>query len=455
MNLGRKLLGIVPVILGGAVLVFIVANKRGPEQTPPEERVHNVRIIEAEALDLLPRIIGYGTAKPEKVWNAVPQVAGTVIRVHPNFRKGAILEAGTEVVRIAPVDYELAIARAEANIRSAEAQLRELIVSEENTRQSLAIEERALAVKEKELARKQKLLGRGAASQSSVDQEQRDTLAQRNKVRDLENKLNLLPTQTAVQREQKAVFEAELEAAKLDLERTVIRLPFHGRIAEANVEETQYAQVGQVLGVVDSVKTAEVEAQVPISRFRMLLEAAGSSGAGDGLTPRSFVELAERFGIRALVRLRLGGRTVEWEGRFSRISDTIDPKTRTVGVIVAVDGSYAMAVPGERPPLAKGMFVEVEIRTKAVKGVIVVPRSALTDNRLLIVGDDDRLEIRKVETDIVQGGLAVIASGITPGTKVIVSDLSPAVDGMRINARLDEDLAADLRRQASGQGLVK
>jgi len=277
MNLVKKLLGVVPIVIGGAVLVFFVTNKRGPEQTPPEERVHDVRVIQAEALDLVPRVIGYGTAKPEKVWNAVPQVAGTVIKVHPDFRKGSILKAGTEVVRIAPADYELAIARAEANIRSAEAQLRELIVSEENTRQSLAIEERALAVQEKELARKQELLGRGAASQSSVDQEQRDTLAQRNKVRDLENQLNLLPTQTAFQREQKAVFEAELAAARLDLERTILRLPFDARIAEANVEETQYVQVGQVLGTVDSVKTAEVEAQVPISRFRMLLEAAGGA----------------------------------------------------------------------------------------------------------------------------------------------------------------------------------
>jgi len=455
MNLGKKLLGLVPVVLGGAVLVFFVANKRGPEQTPPEERVHDVRVIQAEALDLVPRVIGYGTAKPEKVWNAVPQVAGTVIRVHPDFRKGAILKAGTEVVRIAPADYELAIARAEANIRSAEAQLRELIVSEENTRQSLAIEERALAVQEKELARKQELLGRGAASQSSVDQEQRDTLAQRNKVRDLENQLNLLPTQTAVQREQKAVFEAELAAAKLDLERTVLRLPFDARIAEANVEETQYVQVGQVLGVVDSVKTAEVEAQVPISRFRMLLEAAGGNGEAAGLTQRSFIELAETFGIRALVRLRLGERTVTWEGRFSRISDTIDPKTRTVGVIVSVDDSYANAVPGEKPPLSKGMFVEVEIRAKPIEGVIVVPRSALDAGRLLIVSDDGRLQVRKVETGIVQGSLAVVQAGISPGNRIVVSDLNPAVDGMLINATEDQPLTVELRRQASGKGLVK
>jgi len=455
MSLGKKALGLIPVVAGLLILFFIVSNKQGPEQSPPDERVHNVRIIAAEALDLVPRVIGFGTAKPEKVWNAVPQVAGTVIEVHPEFRKGAILEEGTEIVRVAPADYELAIARAEANIRSAEAQLRELVVSEENTRQSLSIEERALAVKEKELARKRKLLGRGAASQSSVDQEQRDTLAQRNKVRDLENKLNLLPTQTAVQREQKAVFEAELAAARLDLERTVLRLPFDARVAEANVEETQFVQVGQVLGTVDSVKTAEVEAQVPISRFRMLLEAAGGNVGAAGISQRSFIELAETFGIRALVRLRLGQRTVTWEGRFSRISDTIDPKTRTVGIIVSVDDSYAKAVPGEKPPLSKGMFVEVEIRAKPIEGVIVVPRSALDDSRLLIVGDDGRLQIKKVETGIVQGSLAVVRTGISPGSRIVVSDLNPAVDGMLIEATEDMALTTELRRQASGQGLVK
>ena len=70
-------------------------------------------------------------------------------------------------------------------------------------------------------------------------------------------------------------------------------------------------------------------------------------------------DLREALGLSATVRLpefSLG-----WEARFARMSDTIDPQTRTVGVIVEVDDPYEGVRPGVRPPLVKEMFVEVEI----------------------------------------------------------------------------------------------
>ena len=49
----------------------------------------------------------------------------------------------------------------------------------------------------------------------------------------------------------------------------------------------------------------------------------------------------DAFGFSATVRLRSGNDVVEWPARFARVSDTVDPKTRTIGAIVAVDGAYA------------------------------------------------------------------------------------------------------------------
>ena len=133
----------------------------------------------------MPRVLGYGTVRPEKVWNAAAQVSGEIVYVHANFKKGAILPAGTEIIRISPADYELAIAQTEANIRASDAKLKELQVSEQNTQLTLEIEQRGLELREKELARKQSLLKSGTVAQSAVDQESRDTLAQRQKVQDL------------------------------------------------------------------------------------------------------------------------------------------------------------------------------------------------------------------------------------------------------------------------------
>ena len=451
----RKFLIVPPILIGAAVLAYFVSQRQQPEIKPPEERARFVRIIEAPQVAVVPRVLGYGTVSPEKVWNAAAQVSGEVVYVHPNFKKGAILPAGTEIIRISPVDYELAIAQAEANIRSSEAKLKELEVSEQNTRLALAIEERGLELRETELARKEKLLASGTVAQSAVDQERRDTLTQRQKVQELQNSLRLIPTQQAVENEQKAVFKSQLESAKLDLERTSIKLPFNGRISEVSAEVTQYVQVGQTLAVADSLKTSEVEAQVPIERFRMLAAAVTDDTMPIGITPETLIKVVEKLGIKAIVRLRTGGSTIEWEGRFARVSDTIDPNTRTIGAIVAVDDAYAQAIPGVRPPLTKGMFVEVELAVNPAGERVVVPRSALHDGKLYVANGEGRLDIRPVSTGLVQSSFVEITGGLEAGERVVVSDLSPAIAGMLLRTAPDGDLLAQLLEVASGEGPIK
>jgi len=453
--LKRKLLIIPPIVLGAAVLGYQVALKQPPEQKPPAEMVRHVRVIEAAETEIVPKAVGYGLVKPGRVWDAVAQVSGRVDYVHPEFKKGAILEAGTEIIRISPIDYEIAIKQANANIRLGEAKLEELRVTQENARNTLKIEQRSLKIKEQELERARKLLLRGTAAQATVDQEQSDLLAQTLKVQNLDNTLDVLPVQRAAQEEQIAVYRTQLDTAKLDLRRTSIKLPFDGRIAETNVEITQYVGIGTVLGSLDGIQTAEIDAQVPQTRFGKLIDAMVGKGIRGGVTRETISQFFEQFGLHAIVRLRFGDRTVEWQGRVVRISDTVDPKTRTVGAIAAVDNAYASAVPGRRPPLVKGMFVEVELRTRPLSGKIVVPRSALHAGRLYIVDGDGRLEVRPVTTSLVQGNLTVVSNGLRPGEKVVVSDLSPAIPGMALKTTTDTGLAKRMAGEATAQRAVR
>ena len=447
----RKLLILPPILIGAAVLAFVVSQKQAPETEAPLERSRHVRVIAAPEVPVVPRVLGYGTVSPEKVWNAVAQVSGEIVYVHPEFKKGAILRKDTEILRISPIDYELAITQAEANIRSSEAKLKELEVTGENTQAALAIEQRALELREKELARKEELLKSGTVAQSAVDQERRDTLAQRKKVQDLENSLRLIPTQKTVETEQKAVFEAQLADTRLDLERTHIKMPFDARIAEANAEITQFVPVGHALAVADGVEVSEVEAQVPIALFSQLAASVADENMPVGITPETISRVVRALGLHVTVRLGAGDQSVEWEGRFSRVSDTIDPNTRTIGIFVSVEGAYAKAVAGVRPPLTKGMFVEVELSTRPLGPRVVVPRSAIRGGRLYVVNAESRLEIREVRTGLVQGDFAEIVSGLRGGEKIVVSDLSPAIDGMLLRTSEDEDALALLIRGAAGE----
>ncbi len=451
----RKLLIIPPIAAGLFVLFYLVNNKEEPQRKPPEEIARAVRVVEMVEVDFVPRVVGYGTVQPGRVWDGTAQVSGEIEFMHEDLNKGAILPSGTEILRISPLDYELAITRAEANIRSAEARLLELEVTETNTRDTLALEERVLEIRETELQRNIDLVEQEVYAQAVVDQEMRDTLTQRQRVLDLKNSLRLIPTQVAVEEEQRAVYLAELESAKLDLERTHIILPFDARIAEVNVEETQFVQVGSVMMVADSVEKAEIEAQVPVSQFRMMTQAVSGEEADTGVSIGSFAAFAERFGISVIVRLRTGDDVTEWPGSFARISDTIDPSTRTVGIIAEVDGAYATAVPGERPPLAKGFFVELEIRARSVPGQIVVPRSIVNNDAVYVMTAEDRLERRDVEVGARLGDLAVITSGLVAGERVVVSDLVPAVEGMLLAAQVDEALSSALIAEATAQAPLR
>jgi RND family efflux transporter MFP subunit len=446
----KKLLILPPILIGLAVLAYVASGRSGPDRKPPAEKSRAVRIIAVEAVRLVPRVTGFGSVYPGTVWNATAQVSGEVIHVLPALKKGAILAANTEIVRISPANFALAVRQAEANIRSAEAKLAELKVTETNTADLLKIEKRGLKLRNSELSRKENLLKRGTVARSAYELEQREALAQRKKVQDLENTLRLLPTQRAVQQEQIAVYQTQLESAKLDLARTRIILPFDAKIAAVNVEEKQFVQIGGALVTADSLDTAEVEAQMPIAQFRAMVNASIPGGLSTGFTAQSFSEIVKSYGFTAVVRLRAGNELVEWPARFARISDTVDPKTRTIGAIVAVDGAYALATPGRRPPLTKGMFVEIEIQTRPRDGAIVVPRASLHGGKLYVVDSKNRLEIRPVSVGLLQGYLAVIDKGIDPGTRLVISDLIPAIAGMLLAPKPDAAVLARLKADAAG-----
>ena len=453
----RRILILPPIILGVIVLIMVMKNKKAPEQVPPIEQSRSVRTINITPMNVVPRVLGYGAVEPGRVWNAVAQVSGRIIKVHPNFKKGAILPKGTEIVRISPDDYNIAIRQAQANIRAAEAKLQELALNTKNTKASLVLERQSLTINEQEYNRSQTLKKRGTIAQATLDKERRNLLNQRKRVLDFENKLTLYPSQIKAQIEQKAISSAQLETAKLNLKRTIITLPFDARIAKVNVEVTQFVGAGTVLGIGDSVNRAEISAQIPLTQFRGLLKAASTPKTNHPMdfNAGAMAMIVKNLGMKAIVRVRFNDTTVEWPAQVVRISDTIDPKTRTLGAIVSVDKAYKQAIIGDRPPLIKGMFVEVEIRTTGLNNQIVVPRSAVHADKVYLVNDKSRLAIRPVTIKLVQGDFVIINSGLAAKDRVIVSDLSPAVPGMLLKTRDDATASARLRTQASGKGSAR
>jgi hypothetical protein len=160
--------------------------------------------------------------------------------------------------------------------------------------------------------------------------------------------------------------------------------------------------------------------------------------------------LADLLQLRPLVRLDLGTSHAEWEAQFLRFSDNVDAKTRTMGVVVAVDKPFEKIKPGERPPLSKGMFVQVLLRGKSLADMIPVPRSAVRNGNLYLVDKAQRLQRKPVEVLFSQGEVSVIGSGLETGQQVVISDLIPAIIGMRLAPEPDKTLAEAMLASVRG-----
>ncbi len=444
----NKALFVILVAIGTLVLAYLIKTRPTPEQAPLGERTYLARVIEVPSVDVIPRAMGYGNVAPSDVWDAVADVSGRVIEKHPDLRRGNVLPAGTVIVRIDPTEYELALAQIEADIRSTTVQFEELEVKEANTRALLVLEQEGLRLSEREVERKRSLVDKNTLSRSEYDKEKRNYLAQKQSVRSLLNTLELLPSERQLLEAQRARYQAKLKNARLDLEHTAIRLPFDARISRVQVERAQYVRQGDLLASADGIALAEISAQFPINRIRNIIEGGQKV---DLMTLEQF-SLAELLGLSARVWLRVDRYQVAWSGRVARFSDTIDPETRTAGIIVEVDKPYADIQPGIRPPLVKGMFVYVEMRGRKRFAQLVVPRSSLHGDELYLIDGDKRLRKRKVEVGLTDPEYVIVKSGIGSGERIVVSDLVPAIEGMLLRPVSDERVLERLIRAASGEG---
>lgn len=430
----HKLLIIPPLAIGILVFFLMTTGKQPPAKIDNAERASKVRVIEAPLVELVPVAEGYGPVRPARVWTAIAQVAGRIMEIHPKLRNGEILPEGALLVRIDATDYELSVSQAKA-------ELAELEVQEKNARASLAIEERNLNLARKDMQRKQSLLKKGTVSQSSVDDAERVMLSKDSTVQNLRNSLALIPTQ-------RRVLEARVEGALRDIERTEVRAPFTMRIASLSVEADQYVGLGKSMFEGDDVSRIEVDTQLALSTLRNLF--IGRKGIVMDVASIS-EQISTSIGIDPLVRLDMGNHVAEWQGEFVRFSDSVDPKTRTMGVVVAVDKPFEKIKPGYRPPLSKGMFVQVVLRGRKQHARVVIPRNAIRNSNVYVVDQNNRLLKKPIEILFNQGSFSVIASGLEKGEQVLISDPVPAVSGMLLNPQLDQNVMDKLLAAGAGR----
>lgn len=192
---------------------------------------------------------------------------------------------------------------------------------------------------------------------------------------------------------QHALAVADLAAARAPLELTS---PLSGTVTEVTARPGQVARSGEGL-----VRVAD------LSELHVFLYMSGAdvTGLGSGQPARASA-----------------GTSVA-TGRVQRVALQADPATRLVEVVVAFPQGTG---------LIPGTMATIEVRTAAREQAVQVPRTAVRDGIVWVVGQGDRVERREVRIGLQGTEVVEVLEGLQPGERVVVAGSALLSDGATV-----------------------
>jgi len=451
VNKKRRILMPMVAIIGLITAVLIVKLQPGVDHKSQRQVAVPVSTIVAESRRIRPSITGFGIVAADTKLQLKSEVSGRINYVNPELKKGALLPKDTIVIKIDSVDYQLALKQAQADLLMNKANLSEFDLTIANTKQDLILAAQKLKLSNKEYQRKAKLRKQGTVSQSTVDGEYKQVLSYKQENQSLQNKISTFPAQKAVLAAKVAISEAKVTQQQRNLARTTIKLPFSGRIGDVSVEQDQYITAASPLFSEQGIDKIIINAQFSIDDFYIIAKSFQKNPQilQQAIANQEFSTVFQQLGVTATVFSTTKNKA-QWQAKVERISDTIDPQSRTIGVLVSVSDSYKNVKPGVKPPLMEGMYMQVRLSASA-DNFVVVPRFSLHQQQLYVVDKENKLKRITVKNPQLQGELVLLGEQTLVGKRVVVSDLFPAVDGMLLAPQNDHTIAKELEKQAAGE----
>ena len=387
----KFILPIIILIAGFLVMNLIIMSRSKVETRPPEPYAPLVRVAIVNLTDYQLKVNSQGVVSPRTESVLLSQVSGQVINTAAQFAPGGFFKQGDVLIKLDPRDYQFALSRTEAEL--AQAQLR--LTREE--------EEGKLARLEWER------LGNS----------------------DEPHPLTLREPQLAEARAVLNAAQANLEQARLNLERTEIRAPYDGRVRTKNVDVGQYVTPGTPLGKIYAVDYAEVRLPIPDEQTAYL-----NIDLNDDFSSKSHSP------VEVILTAKLGGKLQQRRGEIIRVEGEIDPNSHMINLVCRIDDPYNRKGKENIEPLVANLFVTAEIQGIQVSDVAVIPREAIRNmNQVLLVDAENKIHIKNVEILKSDTEQVVILSGLNDGDRVCLSSLEFVVEGMAVRVNDDKPQA--------------
>jgi len=425
MRAPKKRFLIPGVALGLLILVAAIALKPSPVLQPSSNNGRLVEVISLLEQTAAPQIKGFGRIEPKQTWQAIAEVNGKIVYRHPDLETGQLIKKGTLVLEVEPLQYQLKLAQAQANLTAAKAQLSRLTQEQQNLHTSLAIEEQKLALAKQEYQRKLALKNKKLISNSDLENEQQALLAQRILVQNLHSALSLLPDDKNITAAQISVNQALLEDASRQLANTRFTLPFDALIGEVNIAQAQAVTTGASLFAAQALGALEIKAQLSLQDAQILMQSITA------LPDNGPFSSIEQHNLHTQISLQLGNKIYYWPAKLTRIAEAIDPNQATIGFYLQVEQPFDTLELQKKPLLSKGMFVSAEIQG-GTSAQFIIPEKALHGNTIYLMDAQQKLQIKTVTVRFRNEQGVAISGDLSNGEQLVLNDLIPAIAGMRL-----------------------
>lgn len=309
-----------------------------------------------------------------------PQVGGTLTGIY--FRDGDVVHKGALLFTIDPKPYEIRLARAKAQLDTANARL---ALADSELRRAVALER-----------------GNAGTVQNS---EQRRADRQ--------------VAQAAV-----AAANAEVQDAQFDLDHCRITAPFSGRIGAHQVS------VGNLVAGSRAASSPTTLLATLVSLDPIYLD-FDLSEADYQLLSRYRADHPDK--ASDVLELALGGdKDYSRRGKFDFINNVLDRASGTIHARATVPNTDLRLTPGE--------FARVRVVVDQPSKVLLVPDSSVLPDQsqhvVMVVDKEGVVNPKPVRIGDVRNGLRVIKAGISEQDRVIIGGLPYAAPGAKVNTKI-------------------
>lgn len=374
--------------------------------------------------DLVITISASGTVEPVQSLYLSFKNPGTIKVVA--VEQGQEVEEGQLLLAQDDAEQQAELASAQANLRSAMAQLAKLQNGNlpEEIAQLRWEEESARVTAEaaaKQLNRVKELWAAGAATQKELDEAQSSYAASLAKWQQAQSKLKLAeagPRAEEIEQARAAVeaAAAKVRQAELNLEATQLRAPFDGIVAEVNATAGQ-----RVTGV--TVSGADNTSRPLLSVVSKKLRVRAQVNEAD--IGQVVIGQKATFVVNAFP-----------ERKFNAWVSAVSPQAITVSNVQFYE--VLLEIEGDTSGLKAGMPCNVEIIKESREKVLTIPKQALTFARsyaakqgggqgvsspgrvMVLVMNKERVEWRPVQVGLSNNQLVEVLEGLKEGEQVVI-----------------------------------